>query len=86
LDGEILTFAPSGWTWHDIFILWDYETGSLWFPGLQFPGGSDYMQCIAGPLQDKRVLAVQGYERLTWRGWVTAHPETGSMIVKKNGL
>ena len=41
-DGTVLTFGASGWTWHGVFVLQDYETGSLWFPGLSFRGGNDF--------------------------------------------
>jgi hypothetical protein len=80
LNGQTLTFAASGWTWHDIFILWDHETGSLWFPGLAFPGGTDFLRCIAGPLQDQKVRAVE-YWRVTWRSWFRTYPETEIMFV-----
>ena len=81
LDGQTLTFAASGWTWHEIFILWDLETGSLWFPGLGFPGGTDFLKCIAGPLQNKRVPAVE-YFRGAWKSWHSAHGESLIMRVK----
>jgi hypothetical protein len=81
LNGQTLTFAASGWVWHDIFILWDYETGSLWFPGLSFPGGTDFLQCIAGPLQDQRVDALP-YFRGLWKSWHGAYPTTKMARIK----
>jgi len=81
LNGQTLTFAASGWTWHDIFILWGYETGSLWFPGLAFPGGTDFLQCIAGPLQDQRVFAVD-YFRGAWKSWYGAKPDSRIARIK----
>ncbi len=76
-----MTFAASGWTWHDIFILWDYETGSLWFPGLGFPGGTDFLRCIAGPLQDQKVHALP-YFRGLWKSWHGANPTTKMAWIK----
>jgi hypothetical protein len=32
LDGRVLTLAPSGWTYKRTFVLYDKETGSLWYP------------------------------------------------------
>jgi len=32
LDGTILTLAPSGWTYKRTFVLYDRETGTLWYP------------------------------------------------------
>jgi hypothetical protein len=79
LDGETLTIAASGWTWHRIFVLQDYETGSLWFPGLSFPGQPDFLLCIAGPHQGKKILAVPSHRTL-WKPWKQAYPN--SLIMK----
>ncbi len=81
LDGEILTIAASGWTWHRIFVLQDYETGSLWFPGLSYPGQPDYLLCIAGPNQGKFMYAVPSH-RTKWRPWKEVYPETLIMKTK----
>ena len=32
IDGQILTLDPSGWTYHRTFVLYDYETETLWYP------------------------------------------------------
>ena len=32
MDGRTLTLAPSGWTYKRTFVLYDRETGSLWYP------------------------------------------------------
>jgi len=32
LDGEVLTLAPSGWTYDNTFVLYDKQTQSLWYP------------------------------------------------------
>ncbi len=81
LDGQVLTIAASGWVWHRIFVLWDYETGSLWFPGLSFPGGTDFLLCVAGPLQGKRLLA-NWSSRLAWKSWIRVYPDTKIMKEK----
>ena len=81
LDGETLTIAASGWTWHRIFVLQDYETGSLWFPGLGFPGGTDFLLCIAGPHQGRILYSVYS-ARVIWKPWVEYYPSTLYMITK----
>ena len=80
-DGTVLTFGASGWTWHGIFVLQDYETGSLWFPGLSFRGGNDFMVCIAGPNQDEKVWAEWSF-RGRWKSWVAAYPGSLYLLVK----
>lgn len=32
IDGRSLTLAPSGWTYNHTFVLYDKETGTLWYP------------------------------------------------------
>ncbi len=32
IDGRTLTLAPSGWTYKRTFVLYDQETGTLWYP------------------------------------------------------
>jgi hypothetical protein len=32
IDGKKLTIAPSGWTYKRTFVLYDKETGTLWYP------------------------------------------------------
>lgn len=73
-DGQVLTFAASGWTWMGLFVLQDLETGSLWWTGL---GGAEnrYMLCIAGPHQDKQLpplVFFRGY----WSSWYGAFPQS----------
>ena len=78
LDGETLTIAASGWTWHQIFVLQDFETGSLWFPGLSFPGGTDFLLCVAGPHQGRKLFAELSTRSL-WKSWIKGNP--GSLIM-----
>lgn len=81
-EGRLLTFAASGWTWQNIFVLQDLETGSLWFPGLSFNGGlSQFLVCVAGELQDVSVPAVNSV-RQRWASWHSDHPDTKVMMVK----
>jgi hypothetical protein len=32
IDGMTLTLAPSGWTYENTFVLYDKESGTLWYP------------------------------------------------------
>lgn len=72
LDGRELTFAASGWTWNDVFILQDLQTGSLWFTG-RGVAGDDQMLCVAGELQDSRVPQVM-FIRQAWKSFATGAP------------
>lgn len=77
LDGQPLTLAASGWTWEDTFVLWDYQTGSLWFGGSGQAGWGDLV-CIEGPLQGRRLPDLT-LHRTFWRSWFGSNPETKLM-------
>ena len=80
--GRLLTFAASGWTWQQIFVLQDLETGSLWFPGLKFDGGlSKFLVCVSGELQDAELPAVDSFRGI-WKTWFREHPNTKFMFAK----
>ncbi len=73
IDGRILTLIPSGWTYDNTFVLYDKETGSLWYPY------SDGLMSIQG-VYFKRKLQEVSSEDTRWKDWVQKHPE--SRVVK----
>ena len=74
IDGRTLTLAPSGWTYRRTFVLYDYETGTLWYP----LSGTRGLTGIAGPHQD-RFLPELRSTRTYWSEWRQAHPDTKFM-------
>ena len=73
-DGRILRFAASGWTYDNTFVLYDFQTESLWY----HLGGRDELTCIAGELADTS-LPEHGAVMTRWSTWVDDHP--GSLIL-----
>jgi hypothetical protein len=63
--------SASGWTYDNTFLLWDYETGSLWYP-LSFIGG---MTSVGGTFADRKLPEIAS-ERTTWANWKANHPNT----------
>jgi len=72
IDGRVLTLAPSGWTYKRTFVLYDKETGSLWYPG------NKGLMGIQG-VYFKRWLPEIGSAREGWQKWHKDHPETKLM-------
>jgi hypothetical protein len=72
IDGRTLTLAPSGWTYKRTFVLYDKETGSLWYPGEKGLKG------IQGFYFNRRLPEVES-ERTSWRDWRRHHPATKLM-------
>jgi Protein of unknown function (DUF3179) len=69
IDGRVLTLAPSGWTYQRTFVLYDKETGSLWFPD------DDGLLGIQGEYFMKRLPKVL-FEDTVWRKWLRKNPES----------
>ena len=71
IDGEVLTLSASGWTYDRLFVLYDYETESIWY----HLSGTNALTCIAGPHEGRElpeVVSVVG----PWNGWRASFPET----------
>jgi hypothetical protein len=70
-DGSVLTLSASGWTYGTRFVLYDYETLSMWF--------CMDMNCsytaITGFYADS-VLAPVNSEKTTWQQWKSGHPNS----------
>jgi hypothetical protein len=69
IDGRTLTLVPSGWTYKSTFVLYDRETGTLWYPykkGLMGIQGKYF----------KKWLPEIPSDDTQWRKWVKKHPES----------
>jgi hypothetical protein len=71
LNGDILTLSASGWTYDDTFVLYDYETESLWY---HLPG-QDGVRCISGFHADEN-LAEFPSSFVRWNSWLATHPSS----------
>jgi hypothetical protein len=71
IDGEILTLSASGWTYRNTFVLFDYETDSMWY----HLSGTDGLTCISGTYADRKLEEFPS--TLTrWNSWRQANPQT----------
>ena len=70
IDNKTLTLAPSGWTYKNTFVLYDRETGTLWYPYTKKLMG------IQGPYF-KRVLPTLDSVDTRWEEWKKQHPKSG---------
>jgi hypothetical protein len=72
LDGQVLTLAPSGWTYKRTFVLYDKETGTLWYP----QGNS--LMGIQGKFFKKRLPMLESTDT-NFHKWVQQNPTTRVM-------
>ncbi len=78
LDETTLTLAASGWTYEDTFVLYDHETGSMWFP-FEGEDGVWRFHGIAGE-HAGRVLEALPHSRALWHDWLEVHPGSALMM------
>jgi hypothetical protein len=69
IDGQTLTIVPSGWTYKNTFVLYDRETGSLWYPY------SKGLMSIQGRYF-KRWLPKIPSKDTKWSKWMKKYPDS----------
>jgi hypothetical protein len=67
IDGRTLTIVPSGWTYKNTFVLYDRETGTLWYPYRKGLKG------IQGKYFNRRLKKLPSDDTV-WRKWKRKHP------------
>ena len=70
-QNSVLTLSASGWVYQKTFVLYDYETESLWYP---FPG-TDRLRCVNGVYAD-RTLGIISSETMRWSEWMQKYPDS----------
>ena len=75
IQGEVLTLSASGWTYNNTFVLYDYETESIWY---HMPGESG-LTCISGFYADKHLSEFESIQ-LRWSNWKKSFPESKFLI------
>jgi len=71
IDGKILTLSASGWTYKNTFVLYDFETESLWY----HLEGTDGLTSISGFYADRKLKEYRS-SFIRWNQWVAENPDT----------
>ena len=72
IDGTVLTLSASGWTYRNTFVLYDYETESMWY---RLPGDNG-LTGISGVYKDRKLEELES-THLRWNEWIDDHPNSG---------
>lgn len=75
LDADTLTLSASGWVYDQRSVLFDYQTGSMWYP----IAGTGGLTCIAGVLFES-MLPSLGFVVTGWNTWRAMNAMTGFML------
>ena len=71
IDDSVLTISASGWTYKRLFVLYDYETESIWYDMSDGRG----LTCVAGPYEGRRLAEWESFTG-PWNVWKTEHPKS----------
>ena len=71
IDGNILTLSASGWTYAYTFVLFDYETESMWY----HREGENQLTCISGTYADRHLPELTSTQT-RWSEWVETNPKS----------
>lgn len=71
INNTVLTLSASGWTYQNTFVLYDYETESLWY----HLSGQQGLTCISGAYADAHLEEFTSYQ-LRWNEWIKDHGDT----------
>ena len=78
IDDEVLTLSASGWLYDYTFVLFDYETSSLWYP---VPGETG-LTCVGGHYAGRKLEKVESFTG-PWPIWKKNNPRSKYMDVEK---
>ncbi len=71
IDDQVLNLSASGWTYDNTFVLYDYETESMWY---HLPG-ENKLTGISGAYKDRELPELTS-SFVRWSAWVAENPET----------
>jgi len=71
IDGTVLTISASGWTYDRLFVLYDYETESIWYDMSDGLG----LTCVAGSYEGRRLPEQESFHG-SWKDWKRFYPNT----------
>lgn len=75
VDGFKITLSASGWTYKSTFVLFDYETESLWY---HLPDESG-LTCISGRFADEHLPEFESIQ-IRWSDWLKTHSNSLYLI------
>ena len=71
VDGTATTFGTTGYTFNNIFVLYDRQTETVWYP-LQ----NGAFDAISGPRKGSRLSFLDKPPIVTLSQWCQEHPDT----------
>ncbi len=71
LDGKVTSFGTTGYTYDNVFLLYDRQSDSVWYP-LE----TDSMTSVGGRLRGQSIPVLDKPKRVPFKSWRRDHPGT----------
>jgi len=78
IDGEVITFGTTGYTYKDTFLLYDRKTESMWYPYK-----SNEMNALSGPFAGSVLPYLAEPVRMSLADWRSKHSDSLVLVEKK---
>ncbi len=75
IDGELTTFGTTGYTYKNIFVLYDRATESVWYPLKE-----GEFNALSGKLKGQTLPYIAEPELMSLGEWRELHPQTVILI------
>ena len=74
MDGEAVEFGTSGYTMDEVFVLYDRDSESIWYPL-----NAQTIDAVGGARQGQAIEILAEPEPMPLRDWLVMHP--GSTVL-----
>ncbi|MCH7885530.1 MAG: DUF3179 domain-containing protein [Planctomycetes bacterium] len=75
IDGKVVTFGTSGYTMSNVFVLYDRETESVWYPT-----DEKHLEATSGARQGTRIEFLEKPTPMPLGQWRKMHPKTRVLL------
>lgn len=75
IDGRVVSFGTSGYTKDNVFVLYDRDTESVWYPL-----SDNTMDAVSGPRRGRSIPFLDQPERMPLAKWRALHPDTTVLL------
>ena len=77
IDGKAVTFGTTGYTMNNVFVLYDREAESIWYPT-----DEKHLEATSGARKGTRIEFLKKPTPMPLGQWRKLHPKTRVLVVR----
>ncbi len=74
-EGLVTTFGTTGYTYNNIFLLYDRDSETVWYPL-----GESMFEGVGGPRLGHKISIIEKPKVMTLGEWLTQHPSSSVLL------